>query len=543
MVTSTDLRIGQQLLARNYIGEDQLNIALVEQKKTGLKLGRILLHYGFVSESRLRRTLGKISGVDSLDLRRIKRDSVALQMVAREFAIANNLLPVRFNKQSNCLIVAMTEPNNLVIQDRLRRLIGKHIRVKALQAGESDIEQSIERFYGANQNLKSLIDNLEKPDARQSETVDIESHKVVRLVSLILSDVVRSGASDLHLEPEQGFIRIRYRIDGVLYAVRSLHSRHWPAIAGRLKVLAGMDIAESRIPQDGSFSQRIQGKSIDFRVSSFPVVFGENMVLRVLDQNKSVLGIEELQQSAETIDLIKQILAAPDGIILVAGPTGSGKTTTLYSLLSELNTDYVNIMTLEDPVEYSLDKVRQSSIGKHSALNFHDGIRAIMRQDPDIVLIGEIRDSETAMISLRAAMTGHKVFSSIHTRSALSTVQRLIDLGVSPNMLSGNLTAVISQRLIRLTCTACKGASAVASKCNRCLGTGYKGRQALMEILRLNKNIDYLVSTSAPIAKIEDAARKNGWRPLAEQANCLLKQGLTDTQEILRVIGWLDRDA
>lgn len=543
MVSLAGTLIGQQLLSRRYIAEDQLNIALIEQKKTGEKLGRILLHYGFVSEARLRRTLGKMSGVASIDLSRVRQDEVALDMVSREFSIANSLLPVSFNKSSNCLTVAMAEPGNLVIQDKLRRVLGNQIRLKVVQGGESAIEPCIEKFYGAHQNVKTLLDELERQEVDVTEVMDIESRKVVRLVKLILSDAVRSGASDLHLEPEQGFVRIRYRVDGVLHSVRSLHSRHWPAIAGRLKVLAAMDVAESRVPQDGSFNQHIQGKSIDFRVSSFPVVHGENMVLRVLDRNKSVLGIEELQQSATTVEMLNQILATPDGIILVAGPTGSGKTTTLYSLLSELNTDAVNIMTLEDPVEYSLDRVRQSSIGKHSALNFHNGIRAIMRQDPDIVLIGEIRDAETALISLRAAMTGHKVFSSIHTRSALSTVQRLVDLGVPTNMLAGNLTAVIAQRLIRLNCTICKSAEVSVKQCGNCFGTGYKGRRALLEILRLDATIDHMISTKMPIADIELAARKKGWCPLAEQASSLLKQGLTDTRELHRVVGWVASDA
>lgn len=540
MVNSSDSRIGQQLLSRHYIAEDQLNIALIEQKKTGQKLGQVLLQYGFVSESRLRRTLGKMLGVESLDLRRVRQDDVALDMVSREFAMVNNLLPVYFDKTSNCLTVAMAEPGNLVVQDRLRRVLNNRVRLKVVQVDESAIESSIEKFYGAHQNITSLIDELECPEVEQSEVIDVESRKVVRLINLVLSDAVRSAASDLHLEPEQGFVRIRYRIDGVLYSVRSLHSRHWSAIAGRIKVLAGMDIAENRTPQDGSFSQQIQGKSIDFRVSSFPVVYGENMVLRVLDRNKSVLGIEELQQSSATIEMLQQILAAPDGMVLVAGPTGSGKTTTLYSLLSELNTDAVNIMTLENPVEYSLDRVRQSSIGKHSALSFHDGIRAIMRQDPDIVLIGEIRDAETALISLRAAMTGHKVFSSIHTRSALSTLQRLVDLGVQPNMLVGNLTAVIAQRLIRLTCVICKGLCEVSGgRCESCFGTGYKGRRALLEVLRLDTTIDHMISSSAPITEIESAARNTGWRPLSEQAASLLKQGITDTREVHRVVGWI----
>lgn len=544
MVSSAGNTIGQQLLSRRYIAEDQLNIALIEQKKTGEKLGRILLRYGFVSESRLRRTLGKMSGVASIDLNLVKQDDVALDMVTREFSISNSLLPVSFNKTTNCLTVAMSEPGNLVVQDRLRRVLGKQVRLKVVQGGESAIEPCIEKFYGAHQNISFLLDELEGQDVDLTTDEEIESRKIVRLVKLFLSDAVRSGASDLHLEPEQGFIRIRYRVDGVLYSVRSLHSRHWPSIAGRLKVLAGMDVAESRIPQDGSFNQQVQGKSIDFRVSSFPVLHGENMVLRILDRNKSVLGIEELQQSEATIKILKQILATPDGIILVAGPTGSGKTTTLYSLISELNTDSVNIMTLEDPVEYTLDKVRQSSIGKHSALSFHNGIRAIMRQDPDVVLIGEIRDTETALISLRAAMTGHKVFSSIHTRSALSTVQRLIDLGVQSSMLSGNLTAVIAQRLIRLTCTTCKGSSEVVEeKCTNCAGTGYKGRRALLEILRLDAVIDHMISTKMPLGDIELEARKNGWCPLTEQASLLLKQGLTDAQELNRVVGRVEANA
>ncbi|MCB1754748.1 MAG: type II/IV secretion system protein [Gammaproteobacteria bacterium] len=534
--------LGKQLLKAGLIDADQLQIALVEQKKSGMKIGRLLVQFGFISETDLRDKLGKIAGVRSIDLSTVVADAEALRQIPEELARRFRVIPVSFNRPENRLMLAMTEPGNLVALDKIRRIAGRSVQLDILQASEPDIDKALAEFYGFNLSIDGILDELENQPDRNSSVdpvSDGDSHVIVRLINVILADAVQAQASDIHFEPEAGYIRIRYRIDGVLFRLRSLHKKHWPAMVGRLKIQAGMDIAENRMPQDGSFSLTVHGKPIDFRASSFPLVHGENLVLRVLDRNKSVLELGQLVQDRQEKNLIRSILSRPEGVVLVAGPTGSGKTTSLYSMVKELNHASVNIMTLEDPVEYPLEYVRQSNLGQHQSLSFHDGIRAILRQDPDIVLIGEIRDADTARIAMRASMTGHKVFSTIHTRSAIAAVQRLIDLGVEPMMLTGNLSAVISQRLIRKLCSVCGGDS-TARKCRQCAGIGYKGRLSLMEILTLDETLEKLILESAGLAQIENAAREKGWVPLLEKGHALVEAGLTDSRELERVFGMAD---
>lgn len=532
--------IGQHLIKNGLISSDQLQIALVEQKKSGKKLGELLVQFGFVSEHRLRRVLGKMAGIKVIDLARVAIDSNATRCVPEDIARRLGIVPVRFNCKSGKLIVAMSDTSNLMVQDQLGRLADGKYKIQTVMATESDIALTLDCSYGSGQTFESIVGQLDSSSIN-SELDISEGVSVVRLVNFILEDAVRRGSSDIHLEPESGFVRIRFRVDGVLTASRSLHFKHWSAIAGRIKVQAGMDIAERRKPQDGSFSQILVGKRIDFRVSSFPVLHGENMVLRILDRNKTILLLDALQQPPVTIQLVREVLAQPDGVVLVAGPTGSGKTSTLYSMISEINTESVNIMTLEDPVEYPLELVRQSSLGQQSKISFHEGVRAILRQDPDVVLIGEVRDKETAQIAMRAAMTGHKVFSTIHTRSSIAAIQRLIDLGVESSILTSNLAAVISQRLVRLICHSCKELAA-SSQCADCAGSGYKGRVAVMEVLRINELIAQLFFQKSQTSVIREEARKLGWVPMAESAQQLADSGQTDSDEINRVFGVYTED-
>jgi type II secretory ATPase GspE/PulE/Tfp pilus assembly ATPase PilB-like protein len=358
----------------------------------------------------------------------------------------------------------------------------------------------------------------------------------------------------VHFEPEAAFLRVRYRIDGVLEPMRSLHRKYWPAIAVRLKVISGLNIAESRAPQDGRLSLTLYGRGIDFRVSSMPTLHGENIVLRVLDREKSIIALEAMGLPAATLERLKKAIARPEGLLIVSGPTGSGKTTTLYSLLSHLNRDEVNIMTLEDPVEYPLPIIRQTSITELSKVDFAGGVRAIMRQDPDIILVGEIRDRDAAEMAFRAAMTGHLVLTTLHTHSALGVFPRLVDMGIRPAMLAGNIVAIIAQRLVRRLCPKCKeGHPPEADEreelggavpeliyrprgCAHCAGKGYKGRLPLMESLLMDETLDEAVLQGATPRELAALASERGWRSLAEDGLDRVRSGDTSLAEIRRVV-------
>ncbi|MGH8609493.1 MAG: GspE/PulE family protein, partial [Gammaproteobacteria bacterium] len=388
------------------------------------------------------------------------------------------------------------------------------------------------------------------------------SQPVVRLVNALLSDAVKREASDIHFEPEQGFLRFRYRIDGVLRQVRSLHKNYWSAIAVRLKVMAGMDIAETRAPQDGRITLVLSGRPIDFRVSAMPTVHGENIVLRILDRQKGIVPLEQLGFNESTMNLLKVMVARPEGILLMTGPTGSGKTTTLYSLLNYLNRESVNIMTLEDPVEYPMGMVRQTSVNDTVRLDFGSGVRSILRQDPDIILVGEIRDEDTATMAFRAAMTGHQVFSTLHTNSSLGAIPRLLDIGIRPDIMAGNIIGIVAQRLVRKLCSHCSEAyepseierRLVAMKpaaapvkihrmrgCPRCEHHGYRGRTAVVEVLRINREMDELIARGATLRELTRAAVEQGFTPLSEAGIRLVQEGVTSLDEVSRVVDLTDR--
>ena len=386
---------------------------------------------------------------------------------------------------------------------------------------------------------------------------------MVRLVNALLSDAVKRGASDIHFEPEDGFLRFRYRIDGVLRQIRSLHKNYWSALAVRLKVMSGMDIAETRAPQDGRITLSLSGRQIDFRVSTFPTVHGENIVLRVLDRQKGIVPIDELGLDDDVLMTLKLMVARPEGLLLVTGPTGSGKTTTLYSLLNHLNTESVNIMTLEDPVEYPMGMIRQTSINEVARLDFASGVRSILRQDPDIILVGEIRDEETASMAFRAAMTGHQVFSTLHTNSSLGTLPRLLDMGIRPEILAGNIIGIIAQRLIRKLRHDSREAYEPSELERRILGIeaaprghtiyrvaeefghtphqGYEGRTALIEVLRFDREIDELIAQNAKLKELTVAARRRGFQTLADVAIKRVLEGLTSLDEVSRVVDLTER--
>ena len=557
--------LGQILVDKGIISQDQVEIALTEQKRTDQHLGKILVRLGFATEAVIRDVLGGVLGQESVDVSRAVLDSEAVKLIPQDVARRYNILAVSFDEGANEITLAMSDTFNLVVLDKVRASLGHGVKIRPLLAGEEEIGKAIDQSYGFELSLDGILREIETGEV-DYQSLDAESNEysqpVVRLVNALLSDAVKRGSSDVHFEPEQGFLRVRYRIDGVLRQVRSLHRNYWSAIAVRLKVMAGMDIAETRAPQDGRFSLSLYGRPIDFRVSSLPTTHGENIVLRILDRQKGLRGLDELGLDPEVLSVVRVMLARPEGLFLVTGPTGSGKTTTLYSMLMHLNNESVNIMTLEDPVEYPMALIRQTSVNEAVKLDFANGVRNLLRQDPDIMLVGEIRDEETAEMAFRAAMTGHQVFSTLHTNSAVGAVSRLIDIGIHPETMAGNIVGIIGQRLVRRLCPNCRqpytasrferqllGLEAsedqpiiyAAGACVRCDHQGYKGRFALMEVLRIDADLDALIARRATSRELMDAALAKGYHSLPDDGVRRVLEGITTLDEVSRVVDLTDR--
>ncbi len=558
-------RLGEILIDDGVISKDQLEIALTEQKRDHRLLGKILVDMGFATESIMRSALGEALEQDIVDLSRVVPDPDAIKMINSDTARKHKVIPLSYDPNKHTLTIAMSDTFNLFSLDRIRIQIGQHIELIPVLAGEVEISNAVDQFYGYELSIDGILREIETGEVDYSNyqgDTEEYSQPLVRLVDVMLSDAVKRGASDLHFEPEDSFLRIRYRIDGVLRQIRSLHKNYWSAIAVRLKVMADMNIAETRAPQDGRISRTIIGRQIDFRVSSQPTIHGENIVLRVLDREKGVIPLENLELPEESLRTLKIMMARPEGIILVTGPTGSGKTTTLYSLLNYLSSEQINIMTLEDPVEYPFPLIRQTTINEAAGVDFASGIRSLMRQDPDVILVGEVRDEETAEMAFRAAMTGHQVYSTLHTNSAIGALPRLRDIGIIPEIMAGNIIGVIAQRLVRKLCGHCKvgykpdkqevrmlnnreGITPQkiykAKGCTVCEQSGYKGRFAMLEILKMNSDLDDLLAHGATTKEIRDAAYKQGFFTLADDGVRHIIKGITSIKEVARVADLTER--
>jgi len=551
-----NLRLGDRLVAEGLVSNDQIAIAVIEQKKTGKMIGQALVDLGFVSEQQMRDMLGEVLGRGSIDLSSVKPDAQAISLITKQIAQRHNVIPVSFNPAENSLVLAMTDIYDVMVLDRINANIPAAINVTPVLATETDISKAIDTFYGYEMSVDGILKEVETGviDYDSIDEKEEYSQPIVRLVDALLEDAVKRDASDIHFEPETSFLRLRYRVDGVMFQIRSLHRDYWAAISVRLKVMANLNIAENRMPQDGRISMRVGGRVVDFRVSVLPTVYGENIVLRVLDRAKSLMPLEDFNLRAETFAKLKLLMSRPSGIILVTGPTGSGKTTTLYSLLNYLNSIEVNIMTLEDPVEYPINMIRQTSINEVSKMNFADGIRSIMRQDPDIILVGEVRDSDTAEMAFRAAMTGHQVFTTLHTNSAVGAIPRLIDIGVPADILSGNIIGIIGQRLIRVLCNQCKKPRASEEfeqiilgldgptelfdpvGCEACSKVGYRGRTLVMEVLTITDELDEMIAKKATMLEFRNQAKLGDFSTMAEEGLRLVTDGRTTIEELSRVV-------
>ena len=554
-------RLGEWMLAKGMITADQLEIALIEQQKHQLLLGQQLVRLHFVTDAMIRDVLAQHHAQESIDLQQVIVDPEALALVPEAFARQHKLLPLDLSADKQVMRVALSGHNHMLVLDALRHTLGGSIQLKSVLATEAHLEQALDKCYGHSLLLDSLLREIEQEgNAPASLAAQQASRPVIRLVNAVLIDAVKQGASDIHFEPEHAFLRIRYRIDGVLWQIRCLHDRYWPAMCVRLKILAGMDIAEQRTPQDGRVNMFLCGRQIDFRVSSHPTLHGENLVLRVLDRDKAIIPLASMGLRAPQLQRVTSMLQKPEGLLILTGPTGSGKTTTLYSMLGYLNHEHVNIMTLEDPVEYPHSLMRQTSVNAANKVDFINGIRAILRQDPDIILIGEVRDESTAAMAVRAAMTGHLVMTTLHTNSATAAFSRLQDLGVSPHMMAGCLVGVIAQRLLRRLCRHCKRQTVAdraleqllrhtcapaqtwsrpvfeAEGCVHCRMSGYHGRLVIMEVLTMHAEMHAMLAQPMVMSQVQQQARLHGYTTLAEEGLQLVNAGETSVQELRRVV-------
>jgi type IV pilus assembly protein PilB len=546
---------GKLAVDTGLITQKQLESALIEQEKTGKLLPDLLQElYGLDAEV-VQYLHAQDAGIETVDLARINVDKEALKKVPHRFALEHKLLPFSLNQ--NRLTVAMANPFELATLDELQFMTRLYTDTR--YAPESKIVEAIEKHYRAAASGSPL------PEEKQEEKEgyagiqageEIVGPQIIRLVDALISRAIQEGATDVHVEPEEDSLKIRFRIDGILYVRPAVSKALQPAVITRIKIMASIDISENRLPQDGRISFAREGKTYDLRVSTFPTIYGEKVVLRVLDKERVILGLERLGFSPSTLTIFKKSITRPSGIILVTGPTGSGKTTTLYSTLNEVNSSERNIMTLEDPVEYEIPLIQQSQINLKAGLTFASGLRAMLRQDPDVILVGEMRDAETADVAIRAALTGHLVFSTLHTNDAVGAIPRLLDMGIDPSLMASSFVAIIAQRLVRNICAYCKGTRVVdqslqqlagivhavegntfykGSGCIRCYESGYHGRIGIFEILPISSTIAQMIIRRSSSQEILERARLEGMTTMMEDGVEKVMQGITTLEELSRV--------
>ena len=541
-----------RLTEAGLLSRDQLQIGLTESKRSGDSLDKSLLRLGFVTDSLLVQAdethqRGMSRQGERINLPEVLPDPDALALIPADVARCHQLVPVSLRDKR--LLVAVADLYDLPAQDKVRSLLDAADSPTFTVASAPEIASAIDRFYGFELSIDGILHEIETGEINHNIlTSDDDYHQpVVRLVDAILIDAVKSDASDIHFEPEAGFIRIRYRVDGVMRQIRSFHIDYWAAIVVRVKVLAELNIAESRAPQDGQLSMNVSGRSIEFRVSCMPTVHGENIVLRILDRQKGIVPLDKLGLQNHTLKKLTDSMERPEGLILITGPTGSGKTTTLYSMLAHKSDERINIMTLEDPVEYPMAMLRQTTVNEQVKLDFSSGIKSILRQDPDVILVGEIRDGEVAEMVFRASMTGHQVYSTLHANSAAGAIARLKDIGVTPSIISDSVISIVGQRLVRKLCLNCRvTASELTDEgqcfthkpggCDSCNSQGYKGRIAVIEVLRFNDVIRDLVVSDANVSAISEYAAQQGYSNLPMEAMKLVYAGVTSITEVSRVI-------
>ncbi len=552
-------RLGELLIEANLLTEDTLRQVLQDQPKSHLKLGQLLVRRGIVGESDLAEIVSRQLHIDKYHPDKYPVDPGLGQFIPIEQAQQHQIAPIR--KKGRLLTIATTDPLDINTLDTIEMLTD--CEVEPVIGTEREINQLISSLYGVQSSIGTALENLEidtqrgeDPDQEDVQVASLQDlaaeAPVIRLVNTIFSQAVREGASDIHISPQQNSVQVRFRIDGKLYDVPAPRKSNFLSIVARIKILSNMDITVSRVTQDGRFTLKMDRKEINVRVSSIPTIYGENLVLRLLDTSGSVYSLDGLGMIGSDIKKIKSIISKPYGMILSTGPTGSGKSTTIYAILNELNRPDCNIMTLEDPVEYRIDNIRQIQLNRKAGMTFASGLRTILRQDPDIIMVGEIRDPETAAIAVQAAQTGHRVLSTVHTNDAAGAISRFIDMDVEPFLMSSVLLATFAQRLVRTICPYCKERYAPPKEaliavgldgvedarfhrgkgCSQCLNTGYKGRTGIFEVLINDEMIQHMILERRSAQEITREAKRSGrLRTLQEDAAGKVLQGVTTLEE------------
>jgi len=549
-------KLGELLIEFKYITRDQLEKALDHQEDSDKRLGDVLLDLGYISESDLVEVLEFQLGVERADLSKYVIDPSLSQYIPENIAQRYNAVPV--SKDGDTLKVAMSDPSDLLAIDDME--MTSNLRVKPMIATKSEISQVMSQVYETGEDSSEVFESLDYYKSEDDEPeIDelqrmVEDAPIVRLTNMIINQALQKRASDIHIEPQENIVRIRYRIDGVLREHMTAPKYTQAALVSRIKIIADLDITKRRIPQDGRIAMNVRGMNIDMRVSTLPTVNGEKVVIRLLTKDDSLINIENLGFSDHNLRRFENLISQPHGIILVTGPTGSGKSTTLIAALNELNDVEKNIVTIEDPVEYQLGGINQVHAKEKVGLSFASTLRSILRQDPDIIMVGEIRDEETAEIAVRAALTGHLVMSTLHTNDSVSSVTRLVDMGIPPYLVASTVIGAMAQRLVRRLCSNCKepyeagieeqefmnleeGTTLYKAKgCNKCSETGYKGRLAVQEILTLDDKVEKMIVKGADEIDIKEYAETQGMVDLKHDGIEKVKQGLTSYEELARVI-------
>jgi len=568
MISRALLQLYKDLVTDGYIGQKQLQEALLWQKATGSDIYDYLVEKGYIKEETLAKFIAEKKNLPYVSLNELDIDYELVKLIPEKVVKKYNVLPISKSKRE--ITVAMANPFDLTAINDIEFASG--YMVVPVVTEKSSIKRVLDKIYQEAEKSLSEIMKLVKEEERQlevlksaKEDVDLkdlasaaEEAPIVRLANFIFSEAIKKKASDIHIEPYEDELRIRFRIDGVLHEVLNLSMNLHPGLSSRLKVMSDMDISERRIPQDGRMKIKVENRKIDMRVNSIPTIFGEKIVIRILDERNLVLDLSKLGFEPHELEEFKTAISSPYGMILVTGPTGSGKTTTLYSALDSVNKEGVNIMTAEDPVEYYLKGINQVQMNDKIGLNFSSALRSFLRQDPDIILVGEIRDLETAEIAIKAAQTGHLVLSTLHTNDALSTIDRLINIGIPPFMVTSAVILIIAQRLIRKICPTCKEVMAdipqeklqvlgipfeevnnlllyYGKGCEHCNHSGYKGRIGLYEVLPLKEEIKSLILKGAPYSELKKTAASLGMKTIKESGIKKLKEGITTIEEVLRV--------
>ncbi len=545
--------LGEVLLSKQYVTKEQLSECLKESLEKKKRIGNILLEKQYISELQLNECLAIALGVEYRDLSQVEVEQRILDLVQEKIARKYCAVPLELNGE--ILVIAMADPANVVYKDELARITNKKLSV--VLASEKDVLSFIERFYVRSSLSKEIGENeVQEAEEEEELTDDIEesdSAPVIKYVNSIFFDAITKKASDIHLEPFEKEVYLRMRIDGILQQMPAPSKKYYPAIVSRIKIMSDLDIAERRLPQDGKCRIKISDQKIDIRVSIIPTIWGEKIVLRVLAKNVFGLDIERVGFSPQELTFFKEAITAPYGMILVTGPTSSGKTTTLYSALGHINTADINIMTAEDPVEYELKGINQCHVRSDIGLDFARILRTFMRQDPDVILVGEIRDTETAQIAIQAALTGHLVFSTLHTNDTVSTISRMAFMGVESYLMADALNLIIAQRLVRTICPNCKKEVTLPDEiyqkleldksnkvyegqgCKFCDNTGYKGRTAIFEMLRITKDLKDAIARGATDVELRGLAAKQGIVSLRKAAIAKLLEGRTTVEEVFNV--------